>query len=183
MSTFVLHLVLARSARLGCYSSLAQSIRMHSSSRFDAKRKASSPLSSLPESDIDEQKPVSRPVTKKARGSAASNSKNKASTASAAEKKDLTPSIPPPSNGLPTNKVLPPNITFPPKAPGSIRMIAWNICGLASSQKKGFKYYLEAEDPDLLVLTETKVSEHPIYFKRNALDTFYSPTAGTYQGE
>ncbi|KAF9520470.1 hypothetical protein BS47DRAFT_634127 [Hydnum rufescens UP504] len=64
--------------------------------------------------------------------------------------------------GMATNKVLPPNIIFPLKAPGSTRLVAWNVCGLASSQKKGFNQYLQAEDPDLLVLTETKVNNPPV---------------------
>jgi hypothetical protein len=57
----------------------------------------------------------------------------------------------------PTNKVLPVDISFPPKASNTLRFSTWNIAGLAASQKKGFKYYVQAEDPDILVLTETKV--------------------------
>ncbi|TFK42432.1 Endonuclease/exonuclease/phosphatase [Crucibulum laeve] len=64
-------------------------------------------------------------------------------------------------NAQPTNKVLPVTITFPPRVPGTLRLATWNICGLATSQKKGFKYYVEAEDPDILVLTETKVNGIP----------------------
>lgn len=76
-------------------------------------------------------------------------------------------------NGQPTNKVLPVNISFSPKTPGTLRLATWNVCSLAASQKKvcvsvrvhhrlivflqGFRFYVEAEDPDLLVLTETKV--------------------------
>ncbi|KIY67550.1 hypothetical protein CYLTODRAFT_396889 [Cylindrobasidium torrendii FP15055 ss-10] len=65
-------------------------------------------------------------------------------------------------NGQPTNKVLPVNIEFSPKAEGTTRISAWNVCGLAASQKKGFKYYVEAEDPDVLVLSETKVNNEPV---------------------
>ncbi|KAH9854215.1 Endonuclease/exonuclease/phosphatase [Lenzites betulinus] len=61
----------------------------------------------------------------------------------------------------PTNKVLPEHIEFPPRADGALRIAAWNICGLAAAQKKGFKHYVEAEDPDVLVLTETKVNNEP----------------------
>jgi AP endonuclease-1 len=39
-------------------------------------------------------------------------------------------------NGQPTNKVLPVKISFPPRAEGTSRIASWNICGLASSQKK-----------------------------------------------
>jgi hypothetical protein len=57
----------------------------------------------------------------------------------------------------PTNKVLPVKIDFPQRVPNTLRFATWNVAGLAASQKKGFKYYVEAEDPDILVLTETKV--------------------------
>ncbi|KAJ7632809.1 Endonuclease/exonuclease/phosphatase [Roridomyces roridus] len=62
----------------------------------------------------------------------------------------------------PTNKVLPVNIQFPDRIPGTLRLATWNVCGLAASQKKGFKFYVEAEDPDILVLTETKVNNEPV---------------------
>ncbi|TFY68986.1 hypothetical protein EVG20_g3342 [Dentipellis fragilis] len=65
-------------------------------------------------------------------------------------------------NGQPTNKVLPVNISFPPQIPDTTRISTWNISGLAASQKKGFKYYVEAEDPDILILTETKVNNEPV---------------------
>ncbi|KAF5380999.1 hypothetical protein D9615_004074 [Tricholomella constricta] len=67
-----------------------------------------------------------------------------------------------PGNAQPTNKVLPVHITFPRRTPGTLRLATWNICGLAASQKKGFKYYVEAEDADILVLTETKVNDEPV---------------------
>ncbi|KAF9469198.1 Endonuclease/exonuclease/phosphatase [Collybia nuda] len=66
------------------------------------------------------------------------------------------------SNVQPTNTVVPAHIEFPVKSPGTLRLSTWNVCGLAASQKKGFKYYIEAEDPDILVLTETKVNNEPV---------------------
>lgn len=39
-------------------------------------------------------------------------------------------------NGQPTNKVMPVNIEFPKKTPGTLRFASWNICGLAAAQKK-----------------------------------------------
>ncbi|TFK54794.1 hypothetical protein OE88DRAFT_1624301 [Heliocybe sulcata] len=66
------------------------------------------------------------------------------------------------ANGQPTNKVLPTTIVFPKKSAGMLRVATWNICGLAAAQKKGFKYYVEAEDPDVLILTETKVNDEPV---------------------
>ncbi|KDQ17974.1 hypothetical protein BOTBODRAFT_104889 [Botryobasidium botryosum FD-172 SS1] len=63
---------------------------------------------------------------------------------------------------MPTNKVLPTTITFPPPTPGTIKIAAWNVAGLAACQKKGFKHYVEAEDADILILTETKVNNVPV---------------------
>ncbi|KAH8116824.1 Endonuclease/exonuclease/phosphatase [Phellopilus nigrolimitatus] len=65
------------------------------------------------------------------------------------------------ANGQPTNKVLPVHIEFPEKIAGSIRIASWNVSGLAACQKKGFKFYVEAEDPDVLILTETKMNDEP----------------------
>ncbi|KAF8350575.1 Endonuclease/exonuclease/phosphatase [Amanita rubescens] len=61
----------------------------------------------------------------------------------------------------PTNKVLPIDIKFPPRVNGRLRLSTWNIAGWSASQKKGFKYYVEAEDPDILVLTELKLNDPP----------------------
>ncbi|KAH9934711.1 Endonuclease/exonuclease/phosphatase [Fomitopsis serialis] len=65
-------------------------------------------------------------------------------------------------NGQPTNRVMPVQVSFPPREEGRVRIATWNICGLAAAQKKGFKYYVEAEDPDILILTETKVNNEPV---------------------
>ncbi|KAF5315579.1 hypothetical protein D9611_004852 [Ephemerocybe angulata] len=62
-------------------------------------------------------------------------------------------------NGQPKNKVLPVNIKFEKRKEGTVRIAAWNVCGWAASQKKGFKSYVDAEDPDILVLTETKAND------------------------
>ncbi|KAH9963110.1 Endonuclease/exonuclease/phosphatase [Russula compacta] len=97
------------------------------------------------ESGSDSEKDVGSKQAKKA----------KVTTSSPAEQSSLAP------NGQPTNKVLPVKISFPPRAKGASRIASWNICSLASSQKKGFKYYVEAEDPDILILTETKVNDEP----------------------
>lgn len=79
--------------------------------------------------------------------------------------------------GQPTNTQLPDEISFPGSIPGTVRISAWNICSWAASNKKvsspilpaclrrfvnqcsiqGFGRYVEAEDADILVLTETKV--------------------------
>lgn len=44
------------------------------------------------------------------------------------------------SSSQPTNKVIPVNITFPPRAENAIRIAAFNVCGLAASQKKAWTY-------------------------------------------
>jgi hypothetical protein len=41
------------------------------------------------------------------------------------------------SNGQPTNKVLPTVMNFPTRSADVLRMVAWNVTSLASSQKKG----------------------------------------------
>ncbi|TFK76337.1 hypothetical protein BDN72DRAFT_830894 [Pluteus cervinus] len=66
------------------------------------------------------------------------------------------------ASSQPTNKVLPVHIEFPARHAGALRLATWNICSYASSQKKGFKFYVEAEDPDILVLNETKLNDDPM---------------------
>ena len=39
-------------------------------------------------------------------------------------------------NGQPTNKIMPTQVSFPPREEGRVRISAWNICGLAAAQKK-----------------------------------------------
>ncbi|KAG2750635.1 hypothetical protein P692DRAFT_20776351 [Suillus brevipes Sb2] len=104
-------------------------------------------------------------VKRKAASESDSQSDNEANVQSASKKTkvsrdSLEPAVA--ANGQPTNKVLPVNISFPPRIAGTVRLSTWNICSLASASKKGFKFYVEAEDPDVLVLTETKVNEVPV---------------------
>ncbi|KAF9052903.1 Endonuclease/exonuclease/phosphatase [Panaeolus papilionaceus] len=70
----------------------------------------------------------------------------------------------------PTNKALPDVIAFPPKQDGTIRIACWNVSGLAASEKKGFQRYVDAEDADILIVTETKVNEKP---RKPALQKLY----------
>ncbi|TCD63626.1 hypothetical protein EIP91_005177 [Steccherinum ochraceum] len=69
--------------------------------------------------------------------------------------------VSPPPNNQPTNLVLPVDIKFPSKIANTTRIATWNICGLVPSQKKGFQYYVEAEDADILILTETRANDSP----------------------
>ncbi|KPV75916.1 uncharacterized protein RHOBADRAFT_2047, partial [Rhodotorula graminis WP1] len=64
---------------------------------------------------------------------------------------------------LPTNKTVPDVVEpFPRPAAGCIRISAWNVAGLRASEKKGFSRYVEAEDADVLIVTETKTPAIPL---------------------
>ncbi|KAI0688243.1 Endonuclease/exonuclease/phosphatase [Cytidiella melzeri] len=120
------------------------------------------------DSDAEAERPATKraqsSTKRKASASDASDSDTKPSTSKKAKAtKDAANSGSGVSaGGQPTNKVLPVNITFTPKEEGTLRIATWNICGLAAASKKGFKYYVEAEDADVLVLTETKVNNDPL---------------------
>ncbi|KDN45593.1 hypothetical protein K437DRAFT_278429 [Tilletiaria anomala UBC 951] len=44
---------------------------------------------------------------------------------------------------------------------GQVRIVSWNVSSFNSCEKKGLFKYLEVEQPDIVVLTETKVNEAP----------------------
>ncbi|KAI0797962.1 Endonuclease/exonuclease/phosphatase [Abortiporus biennis] len=100
------------------------------------------------ESELDEEEESDKPQPKK----------KKAKTSTSQPSKGKGKVI----NSQPTNKVLPVNIVFDKKKEGCLRVSTWNICGFNSAMKKGFKYYVEAEDADVIVLTETKVNDPPM---------------------
>ncbi|KAK4058771.1 hypothetical protein OIO90_000217 [Microbotryomycetes sp. JL221] len=76
------------------------------------------------------------------------------------QKKQKEP-VTPIDKSLPTNKQLPDVLTpIPKKRDGTVRVSAWNVCGVKSCENKGLIKYLEAEDADIVILTETK-SEDP----------------------
>lgn len=55
------------------------------------------------------------------------------------------------------NKEFPASLEFDPPTEGSIRIAAWNTAGIRSAEKKGgLKTYVEAEDADIFLVTETK---------------------------
>lgn len=58
---------------------------------------------------------------------------------------------------VPRNKELPGTLSFARPAEGDVRIAIWNITSLKSSDAKGLMRYIHAEDPDVLVLSETKV--------------------------
>ncbi|KAF4623576.1 hypothetical protein D9613_001713 [Agrocybe pediades] len=69
------------------------------------------------------------------------------------------------------------SFTFKPKSATCVRLTTWNVNGIMSVDEKILKKYLEAEDPDILILTETKYSKG----KPNimCLKTRYKFPAGT----
>lgn len=66
--------------------------------------------------------------------------------------KPLDPSVP-------TNITFPINLTLEAKPEGTTRLACWNVCGINACIKKGFDFYVKAENPDVLILTETKVDK------------------------
>ncbi|KAL8293095.1 hypothetical protein RQP46_000789 [Phenoliferia psychrophenolica] len=79
-----------------------------------------------------------------------------------AAKKAAVP-VAPLDASLPVNTVFPVDLKpFTPKADGSVRIAAWNVCGIKACEKKGLIAYVVAEDADILVLTETKTGEPSI---------------------
>ena len=65
---------------------------------------------------------------------------------------------------LPKNTEMPASLSYPrPSAPGSVRITCWNITSLKSSEPKGMMRYIEAEDADIVVLSETKVNDVPMH--------------------
>ncbi|KDN51681.1 hypothetical protein RSAG8_00228, partial [Rhizoctonia solani AG-8 WAC10335] len=59
-----------------------------------------------------------------------------------------------------TNKGIPDTLSFSSSG-DKIRISAWNVCGLNACWKKGFNRYIQAEDADIIILTETKVNDRP----------------------
>lgn len=59
---------------------------------------------------------------------------------------------------LPKNKTVPAELKYEPRAEGQTRFVTWNVTSMKSSEPKGMFRYIEAESPDVLILTETKVS-------------------------
>ena len=113
-------LVIARPQPL-CFSSLLKSCATHSTLLFMPPKRGASSSKRKAGPDSDGEKPVGSKTTKKAKVDASPN---------LAEDTGLAP------NGQPTNKVLPVKISFPPRSERATRIASWNICSLASSQKK-----------------------------------------------
>ncbi|BGP37979.1 hypothetical protein JCM10449v2_001906 [Rhodotorula kratochvilovae] len=119
---------------------------IEASTAADSAKKEDSPLTDL-EASEDDDKPKKKKRAKK-------------------EKEPVKPLDP----TLPTNKTVPEEVA-PYERPqeGCVRIAAWNVAGLRASEKKGFSRYVEAEDADVLIVTETKTPE----IKLPALDDRY----------
>lgn len=39
-----------------------------------------------------------------------------------------------------------------------LKIVSWNVAGFAACVKKGFKEYMEKEQPDIICLQETKIN-------------------------
>ncbi|CAO1625404.1 unnamed protein product [Sympodiomycopsis kandeliae] len=69
--------------------------------------------------------------------------------------------------GSPKNVDIPKDlshITSSARPENSLRVTSWNIVSLKSSEPKGLTRYLEAENADIVFLSETKVNEIPSFF-------------------
>ena len=72
------------------------------------------------------------------------------------------------AEGLPKNTSMPDKLEFTRPADGCVRITAWNITSLKSSEPKGLFRYIDAEDADIVVLSETKVNDVPQHPKLSA---------------
>ena len=74
---------------------------------------------------------------------------------------------------LPKNTEMPATLSYArPAASDSVRISAWNITSLKSSEPKGMMRYIQAEDAHIVVLSETKVNDVPMH---QALSKLYKP--------
>ncbi|KAF9131488.1 hypothetical protein BGW39_001734 [Mortierella sp. 14UC] len=58
-----------------------------------------------------------------------------------------------------TNTVMPNPLVLPKTPDGCVKITSWNVSGLNSSLKKGFKAYITAEDADVICIQEHKVQQ------------------------
>ncbi|KAF9143198.1 hypothetical protein BG015_000515 [Linnemannia schmuckeri] len=58
-----------------------------------------------------------------------------------------------------TNTAMPNPLVLPKTPDGCVKITSWNVSGLNSSLKKGFKTYITAEDADVICIQEHKVQQ------------------------
>lgn len=55
-----------------------------------------------------------------------------------------------------------------------LKIYSWNVNGLRAVYKKGFKAWIEAEEPDVLCIQETKIQEETLNQDLRKIDGYYS---------
>ncbi|KAG9067127.1 hypothetical protein KI688_011908 [Linnemannia hyalina] len=82
----------------------------------------------------------------------------KTATPSALKKQKSAPKVPIRANSH-TNTTMPGTLVLPKTPDGCVKITSWNVSGLNSSLKKGFKTYITAEDADVICIQEHKVQQ------------------------
>ncbi|KAG0066458.1 hypothetical protein BGZ89_007249 [Linnemannia elongata] len=74
------------------------------------------------------------------------------------KKQKSAPKVPIRANSH-TNTTMPDPLVLPKTPNGCVKITSWNVSGLNSSLKKGFKTYITAEDADVICIQEHKVQQ------------------------
>lgn len=64
-------------------------------------------------------------------------------------------------DGIPRNTEMPNDLEYLPAPSGYIKICTWNIASYKASLKKGLMTYLKAENSDIVLLQETKLTDEP----------------------
>lgn len=108
-----------------------------------------------------------------------SNGKSKPAKKAKVQKEPVKPLDP----TLPTNITFPIDLKLEAKPAGTTRLACWNVCGINSCIKKGFDFYVKAENPDVLIITETKVDkevDHDVLKNRYPVCAYTQPCTPLY---
>lgn len=143
------------------------------------------PAPTSPEKESSEAKPAAK---KRGRGSAASKAAAKDEQESEAQEQDQEPEdeeadeeaevkpkkkrksaapkktkepVKPLDPSVPTNLTVPEDLKYEPRKESQVRLSCYNVCGLRNSIKKGFLTYMQAEDADIMLLSEARLGEDP----------------------
>jgi len=151
-------LLLARTPAHYLFTGLSKTLRANPKARLNSSRMPPRRVASTSKrkaASTSDESDAEQPSQSKKKAKSTRTTKAKADGGGTGE---ANASYPP----QPTNVVLPTPIALSKAAEGVTRIATWNICGLAAASKKGFKFYVEAEDADVLILTETKTNEVPV---------------------
>jgi hypothetical protein len=80
-----------------------------------------------------------------------------------------------PDEGAPVNTTMPVAYNYEKKPENTLKIVSWNVCSLNASIKRGMTAYLEAEQPDIVCLQETKLQKAPDSLTAIGLDKLYYP--------